>query len=236
MNELIKVTYENDRPTVSGRDLHEKLEIGTKYADWFKRMTEYGFIEKEDYILVTQKRETNNPKNPETSFTDHQLTLDMAKQICMIQRSDAGKRYREYFLEIEKAWNDPSAVMARSLIYANRQLEAAKAQLEEAQPKIDFANAVMASEETILIGDLAKLLKQNGVSTGERRLYAYLRESGYLIKKGARRNLPTQRSMEAGLFEIAESMLQIGGELKLKRTTRVTGKGQEFFLRKLTKS
>lgn len=172
MTELIKVTYENDRPTVSGRDLHEKLEIKTRYNDWFLRMCEFGFAEDDDYIAITQKRVT--AQGNETSFTDHQLTLDMAKQICMIQRSDAGRRYREYFLEIEKAWNDPSAVMARSLIYANRQLEAAKAQLEEAQPKIDFANAVMASEETILIGDLAKLLKQNGVSTGERRLYYML--------------------------------------------------------------
>lgn len=90
MNELITVNYENDRPTVLGRDLHEKMGIKTPYTQWFPRMTEYGFTESVDFILVSQKCETNNPKNPYTTIIDHQMTLDMAKQICMIQRSDAG--------------------------------------------------------------------------------------------------------------------------------------------------
>lgn len=96
MNELIKVTYENDRLTVSGRDLHKKLGISTRYNDWFSRVCEYGFTENEDYIAITQKRVT--AQGNETTFTDHQLTIEMAKQICMIQRTEVGKQYREYFL------------------------------------------------------------------------------------------------------------------------------------------
>lgn len=90
MNDLIKVTYDNDRATVSGRELHEKLEIKTRYNDWFARMCEYGFVDGEDYMAITQKRVT--AQGNETVFTDHQMVIEMAKQICMIQRTDAGRR------------------------------------------------------------------------------------------------------------------------------------------------
>lgn len=236
MNELIKVNYSNDRPTVSGRDLHEKLEIKTRYNDWFIRMTEYGFAENVDYIAITQKRVT--AQGNETTYTDHQLTIEMAKQICMIQRNDAGRRYREYFLEIEKKWNSPEAVMARSLVFANAQIESAKvrlaeanAQLEEAKPKVIFADAVSASKTSILIGELAKLLRQNGVEIGQRRLFEWLRNNGYLMKSGESCNMPTQKSMERGLFEIKEgSHISSDGSVRITKTTKVTGKGQQYFI------
>lgn len=245
---MIAISYENDRPTVLGRDLHEKLGIKSRYNDWFARMCEYGFAENEDYILLTQKRVTNNPKNPETTYTDHQLTLDMAKQICMIQRTDEGRRYREYFLDIERRWNDPQAAMARSLLYASRQIEsitsalnAANAQLEEAKPKIVFADSVQTSKTSILVGDLSKLLRQNGVLMGQKRLFTWLREHGYLIKGGESYNMPTQRSMEAQLFEIKESSVSNpDGSIRVTKTPKVTGKGQIYFvnlfLRDLEKS
>ena len=132
MNELISVAYTNDRPTISGRELHEKLGIETPYRLWFPRMCEYGFTEGVDYtpyIFV-------HPQNKQQT-TDHQLTLDMAKQICMIQRSDLGRQYREYFLEIERKWNDPVTSMARSLVYANRQLASVTGQLEAANRQIE---------------------------------------------------------------------------------------------------
>ncbi len=239
MNDLITVTYDSDRPTVLGRDLYEKLEIKTPYTQWFQRMTEYGFTENVDFILVSQKCETNNPKNPYTTIIDHQLTLDMAKQICMIQRSEPGKRYREYFLEIERKWNDPQAVMARSLIYANRQLDAAKIQLAEAnalleaaKPKVIFADAVAASKSSILVGELAKILRQNGVrDMGQKRLFAWLRDNGYLMKTGSSYNMPTQKSMERGLFEIKEgSVTNADGSIRVTKTPKVTGRGQAFFI------
>lgn len=98
MNELIKVNYDSGKPTVSGRKLHEALGIKTQYTKWFERMCEYGFNENTDYILVSQICQTNNPKNPTTTITDHLMTLDMAKEICMIQRSwlhEQGIQYKQ---------------------------------------------------------------------------------------------------------------------------------------------
>lgn len=165
MNELIKINYENaDRPTVLGRDLHEVLGIKTKYVDWFNRMCEYGFTENTDFILVAQKRETNNPKNPYTVVNDHQLTIEMAKELCMIQRSDKGKRCRQYFIELEKAWNTPEMVMGRALKIAQNQLDSLKGEnlkltekIKEDKPKVLFADAVETAHTSILVGDLAMI-------------------------------------------------------------------------------
>lgn len=242
MNELIKVTYDNDRATVSGRELHEKLEIKTPYTQWFERMAEYGFVENEDYIGLSQKCEKPSGGRPSV---DHQMTIEMAKQICMIQRTDAGRRYREYFLEIERKWNDPQMVMARSLIYANKQLEIlsgqldaanarieeVNAQIEEAKPKVLFADAVKASKTSIMVGELAKLLRQNGVSIGQNRMFEWLRNNDYLMKSGESYNLPTQKSMERGLFEIKESTYVTPDNcVHVSKTTKVTGAGQEYFV------
>ena len=242
MNELIKVTYDNDRATVSGRELHEKLEIKTPYTQWFERMAEYGFVENEDYIGLSQKCEKPSGGRPSV---DHQMTIEMAKQICMIHRTDAGRRYREYFLEIERKWNDPQMVMARSLIYANKQLEIlsgqldaanarieeANAQIEEAKPKVLFADAVKASKTSIMVGELAKLLRQNGVSIGQNRLFEWLRNNDYLMKSGESYNLPTQKSMERGLFEIKESTYVTPDNcVHVSKTTKITGAGQQYFV------
>lgn len=238
MNELIKVTYENDRPTVSGRDLHEKLGINSNYSTWFNRMCEYGFIENQDFATRFPNLESENQHGGQNKI-DHQLTIEMAKQICMIQRTEVGKQYREYFLEIEKAWNTPEAIMARALQVANRQLDSIKGQLteankqlEEAKPKVLFADAVSTAKTSILIGDLAKLLRQNGIMIGQNRLFERLRNDGYLIKKrGASYNLPTQSSMERGLFEIKESTgINPDGSVRVNKTTKVTGKGQLYFV------
>lgn len=236
MNELaIKVSCESDKPTVSGRELHEKLGIKTAYKDWFPRMCEYGFIEGEDFCSFLSGSTGGRPA------TEHQLTIEMAKQICMIQRTEIGKQYREYFIELEKKWNSPELVMARALKMANQQIERVTAQLEtvnakleEAKPKIVFADAVSASKTSILIGDLAKILRQNGVEIGQKRLFEWLRKNGYLMKNGTSKNLPTQRSMEHGLFEVKEHVVVTpSDENKITRTTKVTPKGQIYFINKL---
>lgn len=236
MNELaIKVNYESDKPTVSGRELHEKLGIKTAYKDWFPRMCEYGFTEGEDFCSFLSGSTGGRPA------TEHQLTIEMAKQICMIQRTEIGKQYREYFIELEKKWNSPELVMARALKMANHQIECVTAQLEtvnakleEAKPKIVFADAVSASKTSILIGDLAKILRQNGVEIGQKRLFEWLRKNGYLMKSGTSKNLPTQRSMEHGWFEVKEHVVVTpSGENKITRTTKVTPKGQIYFINKL---
>ena len=126
-------------------------------------------------------------------------------------------------------------LMAKALLVAQRQIEQRDKQLQEMQPKALFADSVCASSTSILIGELAKILKQNGVATGQNKLFAWMRDNGYLIRrKGADYNMPTQRSMEMQLFEIKESVVShADGHTSINKTTKVTGKGQVYFVNKL---
>lgn len=238
MNDLIKINYDDrERPTVMGRELHEALEVKTAYKDWFPRMCEYGFTEGEDYCSILSDRSDGLPGKPRT---DHQITISMAKELCMLQRTERGKQCRQYFISVEEAWNKPEAVMARALQMANRTLDGIKAdnerlalQLKENEPLVLFAKAVEASQTSILIGDLAKLIKQNGVEIGQKRLFEFLRHQGYLIKSGNSKNMPTQRAMEMGLFEVKERTISNpDGSVRVTKTTKVTGKGQTCFINK----
>jgi anti-repressor protein len=243
MNEVLKVNYESDQPTVSARELHEKLNIGTQYTKWFKRMTGYGFLENVDFQAISQKRLT--AQGNETTYTDHDISIDMAKQICMIQRSPEGKKIRQYFLDLEKAWNTPEQVMARALKLADKEIDRLKADnkvlLEDTarmKPKEIFADAVATSNTTILIGELAKLLRQNGIDIGQNRLFSWLRENGYLIRqKGSAYNTPTQRSADLGILTTKETVIvRSDGSTEVKKTVKVTGKGQQYFINKFLKA
>lgn len=242
MNELIKINYEAEIPTVSARDLHTGLEIRTAFKDWFPRMTEYGFNAGADFNPLTfeQVRIEGN-REVKREITDYEISVDMAKQICMIQRSEKGKQYRQYFLDLEKAWNTPEQVFARALRMADKEIEKLKnnntvlmEDVKRMRPKEIFADAVSTSHTSILIGDLAKMLKQNGADIGQKRLFEWMREKGYLIKhKGADWNSPTQKAMELGLFEIKESTVNNpDGSVRINKTTKVTGKGQQYFINK----
>lgn len=228
MSDLIKVNYDNDRITLSARELHEFLEVGTHFKDWFPRMCEYGFEEEKDFRSILSKSTRGRPS------TDYEITLDMAKEIAMIQRNKKGKQARQYFLEIEKQWNSPEYVMNRALEFSRKQVEQLKLENREMKPKAIFADAVSSSQTSILVGDLAKLIKQNGVNIGANRLFIWLRNEGYLIKrKGTDWNMPTQRSMELGLFEIKEHTHVDGNGCNITtKTPKVTGKGQIYFINK----
>ena len=240
MTELIKVTYDNDRPVVSARELHDFLEVGADYRHWFPRMCEYGFTAGVDFNPVKIDRvqmEGNRTVNREVD--DAALTIDMAKEICMIQRSEKGKRARQYFIQLEKDWNSPEKVMARALDIAHKQLAQLKGEnvklLTENtanKPKVIFADAVSASERSILVGELAKLLRQNGVEIGQNRLFDWMRQNGFLIRRqGTDYNMPTQKAMEMGLFEIKEtSVVHSAGNVTINKTPKVTGKGQVYFI------
>lgn len=226
MNELIKVIYDNDQPTVSGRELHGFLEVGTEYAKWFERMCEYGFFDGIDFSPFLTESTGGRPA------TDHQLTIEMAKEICMIQRSEKGKAARRYFLDLEKAWNSPERVMARALQIADRKIKSLEAKVEADKPKVLFAETVAVSETSILVGELAKLLRQNGVKMGQNRLFSWMREKGYLIRRrGSDYNMPTQKSVELGLLEIKERTIgNPDGSNRITKTPKVTGKGQQYFI------
>lgn len=238
MNELIKVNYaESEQPTVSGRELHKALEVETPYHKWFPRMCEYGFSEGTDFWTFLSESTGGRPS------TDHRLSIPMAKEICMIQRSEKGKQFRQYFIEIENQWNTPEAVMARALQMANRTIDEIKntnvlleKKIEADKPKVIFADSVSSAKTSILVGGLAKILKQNGVNVGQKRLFDYLRANGYLIKGGSSKNMPTQRAAEMGLFEVKVSTVNNpDGSIRETKTTKVTGKGQIYFVNKLLK-
>ena len=254
MNELLKVNLnENQEPIISGRELHEVLEVNSNYTTWFNRMCEYGFVENVDYISFWSNYKNGNAVeylgSPQKMSAkgyelNHALKLDMAKEIAMLQRNEKGKQVRQYFIEVEKEYNSPEKIMARALNIANKQLETLtlvnkqqEQQIKELQPKALFAESVEASKTSILIGELAKILKQNGVDTGQNKLFERLREEGYLMKGGSSRNLPTQKAMELGLFEIKESVHNNpDGSIRVNKTTKVTGKGQIYFINKYCKS
>ncbi len=235
MNELIKINYEtSDCPTVMGRELHKALEVKTAYKDWFPRMCEYGFTEGEDFSSFLSESTGGRPS------TDHELTIPMAKEICMLQRTEKGKQFRQYFIKVEEAWNSPEMVMGRALKLAEQKLDKIKsenfmleAKIKEDKPKVLFADAVETANTSILVGDLAKLIKQNGVDIGQKRLFEYLRKNGYLIKGGNSKNMPTQKSMKLGLFEVKErTITNPNGTIRITKTPKVTGKGQTYFVDK----
>ena len=233
MNQLISITTnENDEQLVGGRELHKFLGVKTQYSKWFERMAEYGFTENIDYTAISQKRLT--AQGNQTEYIDHAMKLDMAKEVSMIQRNEKGKQARQYFLEVEKAWNNPDMIIKRAMDLQARKIIQLETKVDELKPKALFAEAVESSKGSILVRDLAKILKQNNVEIGEKRLFAWLRDNGYLIKKlGSDYNSPTQRSMNLGVMEFTENtVVRNSGDVTLRKTPKVTGKGQTYFVGK----
>lgn len=235
MNELIKINYETEKQTVSARELHERLKIETPFKKWIDRMIEYGFEQGKDFWTKMSESTGGRPS------TEYDITIDMAKEICMIQRTPEGRQCRQYLIDLEKAWNTPEQVFARALKMAEKTIESLKSSnaaleenVERMRPKEIFADAVDVSKNSILVGALAKILKQNGLDIGQNRFFEALRNEGYLIKrKGTDYNMPTQRAMEMGLFEIKERTINNpDGTTRITKTTLVTGKGQIYFINK----
>ena len=237
MNEILKVDV--DTQMVSARELHSALEVSKRFSAWFETYSNT-FIEGEDYKGAYLKVQSNQ-YGGEKELQDYNMTVDMAKHICLMSRTEKGKQCRQYLIDLEKAWNTPEQVMARALRIADRQIEELKShnlqlkqKIEADKPKTIFADAVSTSKTSILVGDLAKLICQNGYQIGQKRLFSWLRDNGYLVKrKGADWNMPTQKSLELGLFEIKEST-HIGGNgcNVTTRTPKVTGKAQIYFINK----
>ena len=229
MNEIITVNYDNEQPTVSARELHDFLEVKDPYRNWFPRMCEYGFEDGKDFRTFLCETSNGRPAH------DAEITIDMAKELCMLQRNDTGKQARQYFLQLERDWNSPEKVMARALQIAHKRIHTLSEKIEQDAPKVLFADSVATAKTSILIFDLAKIIKQNGVDMGGKRLFAWMRENGYLVRRqGTDYNMPTQRSMELGLFEVKEtSVTHADGHISVNKTPKVTGKGQQYFVNKI---
>lgn len=254
----INVKEENGQQLVSARELYKGLELKKRFSSWVE--TNFGeFTENEDFMSVLSS--TLMPNGGTKAIQDFLITVDMAKQLCLMSRTEKGKIYRRYFIEIERRWNDPQEVIKRGYAYLqnqnlkltienkdlHKQNNLLAADNEKMKPKAIFADAVSVSETPILIGELAKILKQNGISTlvidgktyamGPNNLFKWLRANGYLIsRKGTDYNTPTQRAMKMGLFKIKEGTHVSGdGSVKITKTTKVTGKGQIYFVNKFIK-
>lgn len=254
----INIKEESGQQLVSARELHKKLNVTTRFSKWVDQNFR-DFVEDEDFMSVTGV--TLMPNGGTKPIQDYDITIDMAKELCMMTHSQLGKVYRKYFIEIERRWNDPQEVIKRGYAYLQNQnlkLTIENKNLSEQnnllvadnkkmKPKAIFADAVSVSDTPILIGELAKILKQNGISTlvidgktyamGPNNLFKWLRANGYLIsRKGTDYNTPTQRAMKMELFKIKEGTHVSGdGSVKITKTTKVTGKGQIYFVNKFTK-
>ena len=231
MNELIKINYDSERPTVNGRDLHDALQVKSDYRHWFPRMCEYGFIEGKDFrSFLTESTGGRQAVN-------HQLTINMAKELCMIQRNEIGKKFRRYFIEVEEAWNSPEAIMARALNIANQELKALQnenieiretvaiqtQQIAEMQPKASYYDLVLNSKDTVSTTVVAK-----DYGWSAKKLNRYLHEKGVQFKQG---NIWVlyQKYAEMGYTHTrTQTFLSNKGEPHTAVYTRWTQKGRLF--------
>ena len=235
-NELIKVqTNQEGEQQVSARELYKELGVKTRFSLWVDQNFKM-FVEGVDFTSVVTTTVVNN--GAIRQLDDFSLTTDMAKNVAMMSKTTKSQEIRDYFIAVEKEhkalMSDPRIQMAMGLKSAQLMLDHKDKIIAEMTPKALFADAVSASQSSILIGELAKLLKQNGVDMGQNRLFGYLRENGYLVKRpGSDRNMPTQKSMELGLFEIKEhNHINSNGVNVTTKTPKVTGKGQQYFINK----
>lgn len=227
MNDLITIQVNDSMDQlVSARELHEKLGIIKHFTQWWEsQVNQISLIIETDFLTLRLESTGGRPS------TDYLVSIDIAKHIAMISGGEKAHEIRNYFIKVERAWNSPEQVMNRALEFSKRALAKAHEQIQIMEPKAVFADAVATSNNSILIGELAKLLNQNGINIGQNRLFSYLRDNEYLCKRGESRNLPTQRAMDMNLFEIKKrTIVNPDGSNRTTATTKVTGKGQIYFI------
>ena len=238
MDELIRINYDSERPTVNGRDLHDALQIKTAYKDWFPRMCEYGFFEGTDFCSFLSESSGGRPA------VNHQLTIDMAKQLCMIQRTDIGRKFRQYFIQVEEAWNSPEAVMARALQFANQQLALLRhqnmeltdtiavqnQQILEMKPKVSYYDVVLNCKDLISTSAIAKDYGKSAIWMNR-----YLHEKGVQFKQGDIWLLYQKYAQKGYTSTKTHSYPGTDGETHTKVHTYWTQKGR-LFIYELMKS
>ncbi len=229
MNELIKINYETEKPTVSGRELHEALGIETAYKDWFPRMCEYGFTEGKDFnSLKIERVQIEGTREVKRTLIDHQLTIPMAKELCMLQRNEKGKMFRQYFIKIEEAWNSPEMVMKRALDYANANVKKLQIKIsalsvdnEIMKPKADYFDELVERNTLTNFRETAKQL-----DVKEKNFVRFLMDKKY-VYRDKRGKLMPYADKNDGLFEIKETFNE---KTQWSGTqTLITPKGRETF-------
>ena len=213
MNELISITTnEVGEPTVLGRELHEFLGVTTRYNDWFPRMVEYGFTEGKDFnLLKNEQVRFEGNREVTRELIDHLLTIDMAKELAMIQRTDRGKQARQYFIQVEKDYNSPEKIMARALRIAEKELSTLRLetkiqaqQIAELQPKATYYGLILQCPSLLSVTEIAKdygmaakglnkILHEQGIQfnqSGVWFLYSKYQDKGYTSTKTQNYNRP----------------------------------------------
>ena len=231
MNDLIQIHYDNaDRPTVSGRELHEALEVKTAYNDWFPRMCEYGFSEGVDFNpLIFEQVRTEGERQVAREITDHQLTIPMAKELCMLQRTDKGKEMRQYFIAVEAQWNSPDAIMARALQLSSAKLKemqitvsALTVENQIMKPKAEYFDELV--DRNLLTG-IRETAGELGVKQSQ--FVAFLLEKKYMYRDKRGKLTAYAKPLADGLFERKEC---VNEKTQWKGTQDlVTPKGRETF-------
>ena len=231
MNELIKITYDNDRPTVSARELHEFLEVKTAYKDWFPRMCEYGFTEKQDFNPLNFERVQNEGGRLVTRIIeDAQLTSDLAKEICMLQRNDKGKQARQYFIQLEKDWNSPEKVMARALRIADEKIRLLSIEnskqkqiIGELKPLADYTDMILKNKGLVTTNQIAK-----DYGMGARALNKKLHELGVQYKQSEQWLLYKKYQARGYTHSETVEITHKDGSPGVKMHTKWTQKGRLF--------
>ena len=226
MNELIKINYDNERPTVSARELHDFLGATERFSNWFERMSQYGMVEGEDFASVKSFTVVNNGAQRE--LQDYQLTIDCAKEICMLQRNEKGKQARQYFIQLEKDWNSPEKVMARALQIADRQIRSLQAENAKLtvdkqimQPKADYFDELV---DRNLLTNFRETAKELGIKQND--FINFLLDKKYIYRDKKGKIMPYANKND-GLFEMKETYNE---KTKWSGTqTLVTPKGRETF-------
>jgi len=240
MTELIKIT-QNHKGTniVSARELHSKLEVKTEFSKWSERMFEYGFVENKDYARVDVKNDDNS-KGGRSTLIDYALTIDTSKEISMIQRTEKGKKFREYFIACEKQLLNPKPRTHLQVIQSemallienervNLLLEKAKVKIEEDKSKVVFADSVIGSNGSVLIRQFAKDLCTNDFKIGQKKVFEFLVSNKYINHK----HEPYQNFVNMGIFEVITRVIGNPKITNPKKTTKITGKGQVYFAEKI---
>lgn len=234
MSELIPINYSGEEPTVSARDLHVGLEIKSNFTTWFDRMCEYGFTEL-DYKKCFPNLESGC--NGGQNMIDYQISVDMAKQICMIQRSEKGRQYRQYFLDLEKAWNTPEQVFARALKMADQTIAKLKGSVEtltaevsvknqiigELKPKADYYDEILKNPGLVTITQIAKDYGMSG-----KKMNDILHDLGIQYKQSGQWLLYDKYSKNGYTHSETVDIVRSDGRRDVKMNTKWKQKGRIF--------
>ena len=222
MNELIAVDF--DKQTISARDLHKTVGSTERFTNWFERQLQYGFVEGEDYsgckVFNTLAKQ---------ELQDYSLSVDMAKQICMVQRTEKAREVRQYLIDLEKAWNTPEQVMARALKLADKTISDLQTKIAEQKPLVDFATHVSQTKDTIDMDEMAKIANDEHIDIGRNRLIKWLKQKKVLKDN----RTPYQSYIDRGYFQVVEVKKDTTYGTRVFPKTVITGKGQIWIVEKL---